>query len=65
MTSFNATIDFYEGKLGFLVQMLLLVTVFVSYALLMRIKDNGGKQKVFATSPNDVWQERVYRLPIV
>ena len=65
MSSFNATIDFYEGKLGFLVQMLLLVTVFVSYALLTRIKDNGGKQKVFATSPNDVWQERVYRLPIV
>lgn len=65
MSSFNATIDFYEGKLGFLVQMLLLVTVFLSYALLTRIKDNGGKQKVFATSPNDVWQERVYRLPIV
>lgn len=65
MSSFNATIDFYEGKLGFLMQMLLLVTVFVSYALLTRIKDNGGKQKVFATSPNDVWQERVYRLPII
>lgn len=65
MSSFNATIDFYEGKLGFLMQMLLLVTVFLSYALITRVKDNGGKQKVYTTSPNEAWQERVYRLPIV
>lgn len=65
MSSFNATIDFYEGKLGFLMQILLLVTVFLSYALITRVKDNGGKQKVYTTSPNEAWQERVYRLPIV
>lgn len=65
MSSFNATIDFYEGKLGFLMQTLLLVTIFASYALLTRIKDNGTKVKTYSSSDGDTWQERVYRLPIM
>ncbi len=64
MDSFTATIDFYEGKLGFLVQVLLLVVIFLCYALLTRIKDNGSKTKVYATQ-SSTWQERVYRLPFV
>lgn len=65
MSSFNATIDFYEGKLGFLMQILLLVTIFLSYALLTRIKDNDAKPKAVYTSNADKWQERVYRLPVM
>ena len=65
MNSFNATVDFYDGKLGFLMQILLLVTIFLSYALLTRIKDNDAKPKAVYTSNADKWQERVYRLPVM
>lgn len=65
MGSFNSTISFYEGKVGFLVQMLLLVTIFGSYALLTRIKDSGSNPKTYSTSGTNTWQEKVYRLPII
>ena len=64
MSSFNATIDFYEGKLGFLVQTLLLIMIFLCYALLTRIKDTSTTSKTYS-SPSDAWQEKVYRLPIM
>lgn len=65
-SSFNATIDFYEGKVGFLMQILLLVTIFASYALLTRVKDNSSNTpKGYSTSGIDTWQEKVYRMPFI
>lgn len=63
LDSFASTASFYEGSLGFLAEILLVVLIFISYALLVRIKDNAEKIRTYTS--NDSWQERVYRLPIV
>ena len=63
MNAFASTSSFYEGKTGFLMEIVLLVLTFLSYALLVRIKDNDEKQRTFSTDM--AWQEKVYRLPFV
>lgn len=63
VNAFASTSSFYEGKNGFLMEIVLLVMTFLSYALLVRIKDNDDKQRTF--SSDSAWQERVYRLPVV
>lgn len=63
LDTFASTSSFYNGKLGFLMEIVLLVLTFLSYSLIIRIKDNDEKQKIF--SSDMAWQERVYRLPFV
>lgn len=63
LDSFASTGSFYEGKVGFICEILLMVLIFVSYSLLVRIKDNMDNIKTFST--NEAWQERIYRLPVV
>lgn len=61
--SFASTAKFYEGPGGFLSEILLIALIFLSYSLLVRIKDNNDKQSTYTT--NEAWQEKVYRLPFV
>ena len=63
LDSFASTAKFYEGSGGFLAEILLVALIFLSYSLIVRIKDNDDKQQTFNT--NDAWQERVYRLPFI
>lgn len=63
MNNFATTAAFYEGKLGFLFEIIIIAMIFLSYSLIVRIKDNVEKKVSY--SSNNVWQERVYRLPFV
>ena len=63
MSNFASTAAFYEGKLGFLFEIIIVAMIFLSYSLITRIKDNVDKKVTFST--NESWQERIYRLPFV
>lgn len=63
MNNFATTAAFYQGKLGFLFEIIIIAMIFLSYALIVRIKDNAEKKVSFSSS--NTWQERVYRLPFV
>ena len=63
MNNFATTAAFYTGKLGFLFEIIIIATIFLSYSLIVRIKDNAEKKVSY--SSNSVWQEKVYRLPII
>ena len=63
MSNFASTAAFYEGKLGFLFEIIIIAMIFLSYSLIVRIKDNVDKKVTYST--NDAWQEKVYRLPLV
>ncbi len=62
--SFAATRDFYEGKWGFLIQIVLLVLIFLCYALLKKVKDTGDRsaQRI---KKSFTWQEALYRIPFI
>ena len=59
VSNFSFTSEFYDGKLGFIVQMLLIILTFVCYILTRKLKDNGGIKGEYV-DPNKVWQMRLY-----
>ncbi len=63
ISSFASTASFYNGKTGFLCEIILIATIFLAYSLIVRIKESDEKPLKF--SDNDAWQEKVYRLPFV
>ncbi len=63
MSNFASTSAFYEGKLGFLFEIIIIAMIFLSYSLIIRIKDNADSRNKYSST--EAWQERVYRLPIV
>lgn len=63
LDSFASTSTFYNGKWGYVAEIALMVLIFLCYALLIRIKDNQEKIRIY--SSNEAWQEKVYRLPYV
>lgn len=64
MDSFASTVDFYEGKLGFLMQTILLISIFACYALIKKVKDNSDRIKI-EIAKDTTWQERLYRIPFI
>ena len=64
VSNFPFTASFYEGKLGFIMQLLLIVLTFICYILTRKLKDNGSIKSEFG-DPARVWQMRLYKNPIV
>ncbi len=64
ISSFGFTAQFYEGKLGLMMQIALLVITFICYFLTRKIKDTGNI-KVEFTDPNRAWQVKLYKNPII
>ena len=58
--SFAFTAQFYNGKGGLIVQILLLVLTFLSYILIRKVKDTGSIKDEYK-DPNSVWQMRLYK----
>lgn len=58
--NFTFTANWYEGKPGMIVQILILIITFASYVLIRRLKDNGstGSQ---AKNTENPWQARLYK----
>ena len=61
VSQFSFTNSFYSGKLGLIVQILIILVTFVCYVLVRKLKDNGEKVDVRSENP---WQAKVYNNPI-
>lgn len=64
ISNFGFTAQFYEGKLGLMVQIALVILTFICYFLTRKIKDTGGIKMEFKDQ-NKVWQVKLYQKPII
>lgn len=60
VSNFSFVKNWYYGKSGMIVQILILIITFVSYILLRKIKDNGSVNMNTKNTQNP-WQEKVYK----
>ncbi len=61
ISNFSFTKDFYLGKQGLIVQVLIMIATFVCYILIRKLKDNGSVKKV--QDEQNPWQAKVYAKP--
>lgn len=61
----SAIEQFYNGKPGMIIQILILVITFICYTLIRKLKDNGSTNNIHIKSEENPWQNRVYNIPIV
>ena len=61
--NFSFTQNFYEGKGGMVVQILVIILTVICYMLLRKIKNNGSTEKNTQNTENP-WQAKVYKNPI-
>ena len=64
ISNFPALINFYSSSFGFIVQAILMVSIFAAYFLLKVIKEDSNEIK-FDRIVTKKWQDRVYKIPIV
>ena len=57
ISQFGFTSSFYNGKVGFIVQTLLLIITAVCFLLVRKVKDNGSIQTITNENP---WQKKLY-----
>ena len=62
-SNFASTTSFYEGAGGFAMQIFILISIFICFAMLKKIKDNGDDSR-FKIVKENPWQERLYKIPI-
>lgn len=60
-TNFPALSNFYDSSIGFIVQAMIVVSIFVSYMMLRIIKEDTEEIK-FDRVSKVKWQERIYRI---
>ncbi|MGN1329907.1 MAG: hypothetical protein ACI4VN_01025 [Clostridia bacterium] len=60
---FGFTKSFYEGKNGFIVQMLLIVLTFICYILVRKLKDNGSVNT--GRDMQNPWEQKLYKKKII
>ena len=64
VSNFSFTNSFYNGKLGFIAQLLLIIATFICYLLTRKLKDNNSIKSEYG-DPNKTWQMKLYRIPFV
>ena len=62
ISNFDFTSSFYNGKLGFIVQTILLILTAVCFILVRKVKDNGSIESASTENP---WQKKVYQKPYI
>ena len=62
VSQFDFTTKFYNGKLGFIVQTLLLIITAVCFILIRKVKDASGIQAITNENP---WQKKAYDKPYI
>lgn len=60
---FSFTKTFYDGKLGFIMQIALIVLTFVCYVLVRKLKDNGSVDT--GRNMQNPWEQKLYSKKIV
>ncbi len=64
LSQFSFTNDFYNGKVGLIVQTLILVVTFVAFLLIRKIKDNSDTNANLKNTENP-WQAKLYKKTII
>ena len=62
VSNFSFTSGFYNGKVGFIIQLLLMILTFVCYLLIRKLKDNSSRNNDYK-DPNNTWQMKLYKNP--
>ncbi|MBO6244391.1 MAG: hypothetical protein J6O41_07540, partial [Clostridia bacterium] len=62
--NFAFTSDWYNGKAGMIVQVLILIITFISYIMVRKLKDNGSTG-IDVKNTENPWQQRLYKKKIV
>ena len=62
-STFSFTRSFYEGKTGFIIQILLIVITFVCYILVRKLKDNGSVDT--GRNMQNPWEQKLYSKKII
>lgn len=60
VSQFSFTSQFYEGKGGFIVQMLILILTFICYILIRKVKDTSSTNANLKNTENP-WQAKLYK----
>ena len=63
-TNFPALMNFYGSSIGFFMQSLIIVSIFISYLMLRIIKEDSEQIK-FDRVSSARWQDKLYTFPIV
>ena len=63
-SNFPSLINFYSSSFGFIIQALLIVSIFLCYFLLKVIKEDSNEIK-FDRIASVRWQDKVYKWPVV
>ena len=61
LSNFSFTKSFYNGKLGMIVQIIILLVTFICYILIRKLKDNGAVNIKMANNQNP-WQAKLYNI---
>ncbi len=61
LSNFSFTKSFYNGKLGMIVQIIILLVTFVCYILIRKLKDNGAVNIKLENNQNP-WQAKLYNI---
>ena len=64
LSNFSFTKSFYNGKLGMIVQIIILLVTFVCYILIRKLKDNGAVNMKLENNQNP-WQAKLYNIKSV
>lgn len=64
VSNFAFTQDWYEGKPGLIVQILIILITFVSYILVRKLKDNGSTA-IDTKNTENPWQQKLYSKPFI
>ena len=64
MSNFSFTQSFYKGKLGMIIQIIVLLVTFVCYILIRKLKDNGAVNTKLENNQNP-WQAKLYNIKLV
>ena len=64
VSNFNFVANWYEGKPGMIVQILILLLTFISYVLVRRLKDNGSTG-IDTKNTENPWQAKLYKKKLI
>ena len=64
VSNFSFTANWYNGKSGMIVQILILLITFLSYILVRKLKDNGSTN-INVKNTENPWQEKIYKKKLV
>lgn len=63
VSNFSFTSQFYDGKLGLIAQIILIIVTLICYILTRKLKDSGAIKDEYK-DPNNVWQMKLYKNPV-